>query len=81
MITVSEHKKTLEAKGIHLPDAEIEKLLAVQYKFANAFFDLWVKQTNSNIIVARTEITTYSENGNCIAISFTYFPVYAYVTV
>lgn len=50
MITISEHKKILEAKGINLTDENLGKLLELQYKLANVFFDIWIKQTQSIFI-------------------------------
>jgi hypothetical protein len=86
MITVQEHKKTLEAKGIYLPDKEVEKLLAVQYKFANIFFDFWVKKTKPDTVVVgavavHKKVTVHTKNGNCVSVeveSYTFAYAYSY---
>lgn len=76
MIKVEEHKRTLEAKGIYLTDESVGKLLTVQYKLANVFFDMWVKQTNPNVVIG-TGIVIHKKNGNCISIQ-TFSFVYIY---
>ncbi len=76
MITVEEHKKTLEAKGIYLTEENVGKLLTVQYKLANVFFDMWVKQTNPKVIMG-AGIVVHKKNGNCISIqSFSFIYIY-----
>ena len=77
IITIEEHKKTLETKGIHLTEENVGKLLTVQYKLANVFFDMWVKQTNPNVIIG-AGIRVHKKNGNCISVeSFSFVYIYA----
>ncbi|MDO8604383.1 MAG: hypothetical protein Q7K40_03225 [bacterium] len=84
MITFAEHKKTLEAKGIYLPDKEVEKLLATQYKFANAFFDFWVMKTKPDVVIEKSivvhkNVTVHTKNGNCVSVeSYTFAYAYSY---
>ena len=75
MIMVEEHKKTLEAKGIDLTNDNVEKLLTVQYKLANKFFDIWVKKTNLKIITG-TKIVLHNKNGNVIFQCFSFAYIY-----
>lgn len=86
MITVQEHKKDLEAKGFNLSDAQVEKLLADQYKFANVLFDFWVKKTKPDTVVVgavavHKKVTVHTKNGNCVSAeveSYTFAYVYTY---
>jgi hypothetical protein len=65
MITVEEHQKTLSAKGINLPKAEVQKLLDVQYKLANVFFDLFfLKDKTKEKVVVSGVVHTHKINGN-----------------
>jgi hypothetical protein len=77
MISIAEHKKTLEAKGIHLTDENVGKLLTVQYKLANVFFDIWVKKTTPNVVMG-VGVAIHKKNGNCIFVeSFSFVYIYA----
>ena len=73
MITVEEHQKTLSAKGINLPDGEVQKLLDLQYKFANIFFDFWVRKVKPVVVmeestVVHKRVTIHKQNGNCVSV-------------
>lgn len=77
MISVAEHKKILEAKGIYLTDENVGKLLILQYKLANKFFDMWVKKTNTNVVMG-AGIVVHKKNGNCLFVeSFSFVYIYA----
>lgn len=86
MITVEEHQKTLSAKGINLPDGEVQKLLDLQYKLANIFFDFWVKKTKPSTVVTETiavhkKVVVHEKNGNCVSVEverYTFAYVYSY---
>ncbi len=78
MITVQEHKKALEAKGIHLSDQQVEVLLNVKYKLAHIFLADWNKKVKLNS-VEYMKVVVHKENGNCVCVeveSVTF--VYAY---
>lgn len=83
MITVEEHQKTLSAKGINLPNDEVQKLLDLQYKFANIFFDFWVMKTKPNAVVVgavavHQKVVVHTKNGNFVAESYTFAYAYSY---
>jgi uncharacterized protein YpmS len=71
MITAEEHQKTLSAKGINLPVAEVQKLLDLQYKLANLFFNVWSKQDKVIASVQHSKVVIRTKNGNaCLAETF-----------
>lgn len=76
MITVQEHKKALEAKGIHLSDQQVEVLLSVKYKLAHIFLADWNKKIKLNS-VEYTRVVLHKKNGNaviaeCFSFEYTY---------
>lgn len=72
MIDITTFKKSLGKKAEELADTDIEKIMEMQYKLANVFFDLWVK--NSKINKETTVFVKYKKDGNFI---FMYGKVYA----
>lgn len=77
MITVEEHQKTLSAKGIYLPDEQVEVLLNLKYKLALVFHTDWKMKTRQNTIVGISTVV-HKKNGDCISIqSFAFVYTYA----
>lgn len=77
MITVQEHKKALEAKGIRLSEQQVEVLLNVKYKLAHIFLAEWNKKIKLNT-VEHMSVVVHKENGNAVFFeSFSF--VYTYV--
>lgn len=46
MLALEEFKKALGPKANSLSEAEIERIRGIQDKFADAFFDAWIKRKN-----------------------------------
>lgn len=80
MITVQEHKKSLEAKGIFLSDEQVGKLVDLKYKLAHIFHSDWNKKIKLNT-VEYTKMVIHKKNGNCVCVeleSVTFVYAYAY---
>lgn len=77
MITLDTFRQILGEKGKHLNDDEIEKLLQVQYKLANVFFDMWIDKTDP-IIIKKETFIIHKKNGNCISVeTYSSIKIYA----
>jgi hypothetical protein len=72
MIDITTFKKSLGEIAKDLTDTDIKKLMDVEYKLANVFFDMFVKK--SKIKENNTVFVKYKKDGNLI---FMYGKVYA----
>jgi hypothetical protein len=46
MIPLEEFKKLLSPEGKALPDVEVERVREVEHGFANAIFEMWLRDRN-----------------------------------
>lgn len=76
MISLQTFKEALGKRGKDLTEIEVKQLFELQYKLADVLFDVWKSNAKKQ---ETTEVTTYSENGNCSDLVFIIEP--AYVTV
>ena len=78
MINIETYKKSLGDAGKFLPDEEVKKMMELQYKLANAFFDLLVLKDEKKV-VATLRVVVHKKDGNVVYLSsFIFFHSYVY---